>query len=531
MKRRVSIGLILIACLTLAACGGGGGSAPAVPTGLTVTIGDNAGELTISWTASATATSYNLYWGNSAGVTTATGTKIAGAASPYAHTALTNGTRYYYVVTAVNADGESAASAEASGLPQINPVGTLDAALAGTGLVQYATDEGWGSDVAVDASGRIVISGRIDIAPNTHMALWRYNADGTPDTTFGGGDGLVTTTGTAGGTLDEGADVAIDGSGRIVVAGYSNTAGSRQEMVLWRFLDDGTADASFGTAGVVIYDRGFGEDDWADALLIDASGRILVTGVSSNATPDRDMALWRYTDAGALDTTFGGTGVVFQHNAAGGNGDDEGYGLALDANGNIVVVGDSSNTSPPNTDLVVWRFTDAGALDAGFDGDGIALYSGGYSDIGAQVTVDIESRVLAVGTSDSATSRSFVVLRYTADGVLDTSFSGDGVASYTTADGALGWCIGMDSRQRIVAAGASGMPGAANDLAVIRLLDDGSFDPAFATTGVAIYHYPAVSRSDAGGIAFDATGRIVVAGSIEVAVPPPPIHMTFWRYE
>lgn len=62
---------------------------------------------------------FNIYWGPSPGVTKATGTKIANVTSPYEHTGLTNGTTYYYVVTAYDtATGlESAESAEVSGTP------------------------------------------------------------------------------------------------------------------------------------------------------------------------------------------------------------------------------------------------------------------------------------------------------------------------------------------------------------------------------------------------------------------------------
>ena len=71
----------------------------------------------ISWDAVSGATSYNIYWDTSTGVTIETGTKISGATSPYTHTGRTNGQPYYYVVTAENEDGESDESAEVNGTP------------------------------------------------------------------------------------------------------------------------------------------------------------------------------------------------------------------------------------------------------------------------------------------------------------------------------------------------------------------------------------------------------------------------------
>jgi len=91
--------------------------APAAPTGVSA-IGYN-GYVTISWAPVATATSYNIYWGTTTGVTPATGTKVAGAISGNAVMGLVNGTTYFFIVTAVNAAGESMASTEATAVPAI----------------------------------------------------------------------------------------------------------------------------------------------------------------------------------------------------------------------------------------------------------------------------------------------------------------------------------------------------------------------------------------------------------------------------
>ena len=84
----------------------------AAPTGVTATTGDN--QIAIGWTPVAGVTSYNIYWSTTSGVTTASGTRIPGAANPYLHASLINGTTYYYIVTAVNGIGESAPSSQVS---------------------------------------------------------------------------------------------------------------------------------------------------------------------------------------------------------------------------------------------------------------------------------------------------------------------------------------------------------------------------------------------------------------------------------
>ena len=92
------------------------GVAPAAPTGLTATPGN--AQVSLSWTASSGATGYNVKRATVSGgpYTTVNPTPIA--ATSYTDTPLTNGTTYYYVVTAVNASGESGNSTQVSATPQ-----------------------------------------------------------------------------------------------------------------------------------------------------------------------------------------------------------------------------------------------------------------------------------------------------------------------------------------------------------------------------------------------------------------------------
>ncbi len=89
---------------------------PSAPTGIVAASGNS--QITITWDAAPAATSYNIYWSSTSGVTTATGTKISDiSTTSYTHTGLTNGTTYYYSVTSTNSYGESVESYEISSAP------------------------------------------------------------------------------------------------------------------------------------------------------------------------------------------------------------------------------------------------------------------------------------------------------------------------------------------------------------------------------------------------------------------------------
>ncbi|MFA7382397.1 MAG: fibronectin type III domain-containing protein [Desulfurivibrionaceae bacterium] len=93
---------------------------PAAPTGVSATGGAN--QVTVSWSAVPGSTSYNLYWSSASGVTTATGTKVTAVSSPYPKSGLADGSTYYFIVTAINSAGESAASTKASATTNAAPV-------------------------------------------------------------------------------------------------------------------------------------------------------------------------------------------------------------------------------------------------------------------------------------------------------------------------------------------------------------------------------------------------------------------------
>ncbi|HYE57719.1 MAG TPA: delta-60 repeat domain-containing protein, partial [Rhodothermales bacterium] len=102
-------------------------------------------------------------------------------------------------------------------------------------------------------------------------------------------------------------------------------------------IPTGDLDTSFDTDGKQTVS--FGGTDQAQAIGVDGSGRIVVAGYTSAGATGYDIAVARLTSSGALDATFAGDGTLTIHVT----GDDYAYALAFDGDGNIIVVGSTQD--------------------------------------------------------------------------------------------------------------------------------------------------------------------------------------------
>lgn len=219
---------------------------------------------------------------------------------------------------------------EAFGLARYKPDGTLDGAFGNSGLV--STDFGPGDDyvnsITIDSQDRLVVTGSCN--DGEAFALARYKSDGILDGTFGS-DGLVSTN--LGSGKDVGYSIAIDGSGRLVVAGYCDN-GEDLDFALARYTESGEFDPTFGTGGLVSTDFGLG-GEIGHSIAIDSSGRHLVAGRCVNGN-NQDFALARYMGSGDLDMSFGSGGLIRTDFWSGQN---VGFSIAIDSSGRLVVAG------------------------------------------------------------------------------------------------------------------------------------------------------------------------------------------------
>jgi uncharacterized delta-60 repeat protein len=299
------------------------------------------------------------------------------------------------------------------------------------GLVNLSL--GKGNDVAnavtLQANGKIVVVGSNTDSGSSNVAVARLNTDGSLDTSFGAGNGDGTPDGVVSVSLgagnDVGSAVAMQADGKIVVAGTSTSVGvSSSNIVLLRLTSIGTLDSTFGKAndgtidGVVNLSLGDG-NDVANALKIQADGKIVVVGSTVNAGSS-NIAVARFKTDGSLDTTFGqandGTpdGVV---SLSLGNGDDVARALVIQAGGKMVIAGTTSSTGSTSNAVVV-RLKADGSLDSTFgqsnDGtpDGVVNLSvGDGNDFGKALTLQADGKILVAGDRINGTSSDIWVAR------------------------------------------------------------------------------------------------------------------------
>lgn len=232
-----------------------------------------------------------------------------------------------------------------------------------------------GLDLAVQGDGKVVVAGTVSRSGND-FAVARYNKDGSPDTTFGSGGQVITPVGT-GSSFDEAYSVAVRPDGKIVAAGFTNNSGNVDFAVV-RYNPNGSLDDSFGSGGKVVTDLGSSADFAVDVAVRGTS--TILAGRSLNNSGTFDFALARYDDGGNLDTTFGQGGVVKTDFSPGFI--DFGEAVTVEPGGKIVVAG--STRDPNNTaagdDFALVRFNADGSLDDGSGSDttpGDSFGSGG----------------------------------------------------------------------------------------------------------------------------------------------------------
>src|SRR5919106_3889534 len=362
--------------------------------------------------------------------------------------------------------------------------------------------------VAIQADGKIVAAGVAICDPcagptTIHdFALARYNRDGSLDATFGEGDGKVTTDFFAG--ADEAFAVAIQADGKIVAGGAAAVSGV--DFALARYNPDGSLDPTFDGDGKVTTDYGFGSSQ-IYGLAIQTDGRIVAAGYGASTA--QDFFLARYNSNGSLDPSFDGDGKVTflgfgpNHNRANA--------VAIQADGKIVAAGCTSCSSSAGN-FALARLNTNGSRDPTFDGEGLVTTDFfGDQDQANGVALQSDGKIVAAGFASAAFDETFALARYNPDGSLDPTFD-DGRVTTELGNGAQARGIAIQRDGKIVAAGsACAFCFRAGDFGLARYNSDGSLDTTFSGDGKVMTDF-GFEDDLAFSVALQSDGKIVAAG-------------------
>ena len=377
--------------------------------------------------------------------------------------------------------------------------GSLDASFGDNGKVTGVL-AGGAKRLRLLPDGRILVLG--------DRALRRFNSDGSDDSTFGiAGEAAVTFSGNS----NEAFDLAVQPDGRILVVGTTRV-GSNFDFAVSRFNADGTPDTSFGTSGSVFTDFS-GAVDRAHAVLIQPDGAIVVAGhkaLNGIAGIDNDFAVARYTTDGVLDTTFGTAGRA-SINIAGLA--DLAATAALQPDGAIVLAGRVGESGGGTEDVGLARFNADGTADTTFGNQGTVRidYAAGGSDQAIGVIVQTDGRIVIAGAGSFGGTSEFLVARLNANGSRDDTFGSTGFVSLpfgTQQDFANAVALQPDGT--ILVAGQASST-TVSDFGLARLRGDGTLDEGFGTGGrLSIDFFGSGDIAEA--LAVQSDGKIVVAG-------------------
>jgi len=348
---------------------------------------------------------------------------------------------------------------------------------------------------ALQGDGKILVAGSISTVQNSEQpGLLRYNSDGTLDSAFGAGGKVLIAGNNAGGAFA----VAVQTDGKILVAAPANLA-----LTVFRFNNNGSVDSTFGSNGATaIQAAGLFLAPASGAIALEPDGRILVATAHNDGGGQRIVA--RLLANGQLDSTFGSNGVAPTF-----GGDS----VAVLPNGNILVgTGSVTSMYAPNG-AVVEAFGIHGQTP------GFATDAGGFIVTTSAAAV---TRIITAGSifTDlnlmSLNSVSgFLLVSYNIDGTLANAFGIHGGVTTPFPGNILAhaFAVALQTNGDIVAVGQTALTDTGpSNFALVRYNPDGSVDTTFGKSGFVSTPF-GTSVAFANTVLIQIDGKIIAVGN------------------
>ncbi len=377
------------------------------------------------------------------------------------------------------------------------PNGAFDTTFNDSGIVIIPNfNESYAYEVIIKDNGKILIAGAA-ADPNFifSMVCIQLNGDGSLDSTFGV-NGFATPRFFAADEFAYG--MALQADGKIVLSGSTLDAGGHNMPSLVRLNQDGSLDSTFGTSGIAIISV-TEIDNKLSNVFIQADGKIVASGhfdqgLTLSGQFDFDILVTRFNPNGTIDSTFGTAGLTITPISV--EYIEDALGMKQSADGGIVVSG--FTTLPDFTfDMIMVKYDSTGVVVPTFGNAGIVQFDNDIQDVGYDVAIQNDGKILVGGTSGGFffDDRDFLLMRYDANGQVDSTFGNLGlVLTPIMNDFDEANAITLQSDGKIILAGKANN-GSQNDLAVVRYWNNIStgISEIRQSTTVSLYPNPAQS--------------------------------------
>lgn len=367
--------------------------------------------------------------------------------------------------------------------------GNLDPSFATNGIYNLASAGGsvFGYDLKIQPDGKIVVCGGYSVtASDTEFIVVRLNADGTPDESFGGGDGISIM------QVDTGEDYAYElellADGKMLLAGTSAVPGfTYSRGIVMQLLPDGSLDETFGSSGYTSVQLDNTSSENFRCLELLPSGKFIAAGYSY--VDFEKLFLVGFNADGALDLSFADNGIHV------GQSISEAFDMVVSGNA-VYVGGRISNTG--GFDVGISCFDTNGGLNTTFGVEGTVVANYNPLDCILGLHAQADGKIIGVGTTGMGGfgNRDMLATRYLPSGELDASFGSGGytVIPVTNMFEEAG-TVTQQADGRIIMAGFAAFTN--NNMVFIRLTNEQSsgIETIVASHEVTVYPVPVVGSS------------------------------------